>query len=101
EVMMGSLFTLAVNGTAVDVSAVKLQTTEGTDNSPSNYYTFCGYVNLNAGANSIVLTRTDATVSGGAFNFWGMRITAQSATITPAAAPAAPAQVAMLPGKDD
>ncbi|MBR7186042.1 MAG: hypothetical protein IKD43_00870, partial [Clostridia bacterium] len=32
EVMMGSLFTLAVNGTAVDVSAVKLQTTEGTDN---------------------------------------------------------------------
>ena len=85
-----------VNGTTVPVSNFPLALIPegGTSNAASNVYLFLGYVNVTAGTNTIVFTKTDAAnpTSGGLFNFYAIRISAQSATISlpaPAPAPAA------------
>lgn len=72
-------WTLTVNGESVDVANAVAEK-EGTNNAASNFYTFIGYVNLKAGENTIVLTRNNQ--NNNPLNLYGLRISAETATIT-------------------
>ncbi|MBQ9266359.1 MAG: hypothetical protein IJ186_04800 [Bacilli bacterium] len=47
---------------------------------------FVGYVNLNVGQNTIVNTRNETAPPSSVYNWWGIRLSAQSATISNKAA---------------
>ena len=90
EAFLGTLFSVAYGSanTPVDVSTVQLPMAPegGTNNAPSNMYTFIAYINLVAGTNTVVVTRNATSPTGGAYNWWGMRLTTQSSAITAATA---------------
>ncbi|MBR7186915.1 MAG: hypothetical protein IKD43_05475, partial [Clostridia bacterium] len=83
EAYLSGLYDLTVNGTAVDATKAQLRNEgEGlTANGPSNLYTFVGYVNLVKGLNTVVLTRNEGSISSAAYNWWGMRLTADALEI--------------------
>lgn len=87
ESLFDTFYGAKVNDTAVDTSALKLvHNPEGANSSASDMYLFAGYVNLNAGPNTIVITRNETAPTGGVYNWWGIRLSAQSATISDKAA---------------
>ena len=79
--MLGTLYGMSINGTNIDVTNVALVVGDA-DNTCSNKYIFVSYINLKAGENKVVVTRNATSPTSGAFNWWGIRLTAQSATIT-------------------
>lgn len=87
ESLFDTFYGAKVNDTALDTSALKLvHNPDGKNSSASDMYIFVGYVNLNAGPNTIVITRNETAPSGGVYNWWGIRLSAQSATISDKAA---------------
>ncbi len=91
EMIFNNYFTPAVNNAEVTTANVPLALIGegGTNNAAANLYIFLGYVNLTAGNNVVTFTRTATAVSSGCYNFYGIRISAQSAVITAGTPPAA------------
>ncbi len=87
ESLFDTLYGAKVNDNAVNTSTLQLvHNPDGANSSASNMYIFAGYVNLTAGPNTIVITRNETAPSGGAYNWWGIRLSAQTATISDKAA---------------
>jgi len=87
ESLFDTLYGAKVNDKAVDTSTLKLvNNPDGANSSASDKYIFAGFVNLTAGPNTIVITRNETAPSGGAYNWWGIRLSAQTATISDKAA---------------
>ena len=83
-ITFSDIFSLTVNGTAQTVTTNLPQ--GGSNYAASNRYIFLGFVNLSAGRNTVVLTVTMPNANNNGYNFYGFRFSAQSATITGAAA---------------
>ena len=79
---MADFASVTVNGAAADVGAVNMPLAGDGDTqyAPTPSMLFLGYINLNAGTNTIAITRSSNT--NASFNFFGIRLSAQTGTLS-------------------